>query len=61
MVTKVAGPFKIQGMKEFSIIDISDLVKYDTEKIYNIIMLQDLRNYLLKDETEEESVEWLRM
>ena len=51
----------MQGMKEFSFIDISDLVKYDTEKIYNIIMLQDLRNYLLKDETEEESVEWLRM
>jgi hypothetical protein len=61
VVTKVGGPFNIQGKKEFSIIDISDLVKYDTEKIYNIIMLQNLRNHLLKDETEEESVKWLRM
>ena len=58
---EVVGPYKSKSGKQFSILKVSDLVKYDIQKVKKVLEAQALQNRQLHGETEEQSVEWLRM
>ena len=57
----VVGPYKSKSGKQFSIVKISDLVKYDLQKVKQMLEAQAKKNREVHGETQESSEEWCRM